>query len=305
MNNKFTHSFLGIFAIATLETAVLPNQVQASTIVLNSGQVIGGSGVPSNTDINITYWTKGIAVNPLSPNAFTAADFLKAQGIGCVTSGPNPDICGSAKVVADFPNASPPWIPSLPHAPNARWINWEVGPSPTFYGSPAASVLYAYPFNVPEQTINNAAIEMYWAVDDILGEYTPANANGGPGPYFPDPNPIGVYINGKPLSSSFSGAGRFPEYSASQSGIEGLLKPGLNWLYVYQRDAGGAYSGTIFCASISVNVPSSGGKPCAAPVPEPTSTLSLLALGTLGAASTLKRQIKSSKPSEKETTKIG
>ena len=40
-------------------------------------------------------------------------------------------------------------------------------------------------------------------------------------------------------------------------------------------------------------------------VPEPTSTLSLLALSTLGAASTLKRQLKSSKPSEKETTKVG
>ncbi len=296
MNSKFTRSFLGIFALATLGTAVLPTQVQASTIVLNSGQVIGGSGVPSNTDINITYWTKGIAVNPLSPNAFTAADFAKAQGIGCVTSGPNPDICGSAKVVADFPNASPPWIPSLPSAPNARWINWEVGPSPTFYGSPAASVLYAYPFTIPEPTINNAAIEMYWAVDDFLGEFLPG---------FPDPNPIGVYINGNPLSSSFSGAGRFPEYSASQSGIEGLLKPGLNWLYVYQRDAGDGLSGTIFCASISVNVPSSGGKPCAAPVPEPNSLIGLAVLSTLGAASTLKRQIKSSKPSEKETTKVG
>ncbi|WP_430015963.1 PEP-CTERM sorting domain-containing protein [Microcystis aeruginosa FBCC-A68] len=40
-------------------------------------------------------------------------------------------------------------------------------------------------------------------------------------------------------------------------------------------------------------------------VPEPTSTLSLLALGTLGAASTLKRQLKPSKSSEKETTKVG
>ncbi|MEY3555822.1 MAG: PEP-CTERM sorting domain-containing protein [Microcystis aeruginosa G13-07] len=39
-------------------------------------------------------------------------------------------------------------------------------------------------------------------------------------------------------------------------------------------------------------------------VPEPTSTLSLLALGTLGAASTLKRKLKSSKFSEKETTKV-
>ncbi|WP_287078474.1 MULTISPECIES: PEP-CTERM sorting domain-containing protein [unclassified Microcystis] len=40
-------------------------------------------------------------------------------------------------------------------------------------------------------------------------------------------------------------------------------------------------------------------------IPEPSSTLSLLALGTLGAASTLKRQIKSSKSTEKETTKVG
>ncbi|NCQ84540.1 MAG: PEP-CTERM sorting domain-containing protein [Microcystis aeruginosa W13-18] len=40
-------------------------------------------------------------------------------------------------------------------------------------------------------------------------------------------------------------------------------------------------------------------------IPEPTSTLGFLALGTLGAASTLKRQIKSSKSTEKETTKVG
>jgi hypothetical protein len=42
-----------------------------------------------------------------------------------------------------------------------------------------------------------------------------------------------------------------------------------------------------------------------AKVPEPTSTLSLLALGTLGAASTLKRKLKPSKSTEKETTKVG
>ncbi|NCS54833.1 MAG: PEP-CTERM sorting domain-containing protein [Microcystis aeruginosa G13-05] len=39
--------------------------------------------------------------------------------------------------------------------------------------------------------------------------------------------------------------------------------------------------------------------------PEPTSVLSLFALGTLGGALTLKRQIKPSKSSEKETTKVG
>ncbi|BCU13013.1 hypothetical protein [Microcystis aeruginosa] len=37
---------------------------------------------------------------------------------------------------------------------------------------------------------------------------------------------------------------------------------------------------------------------------EPSSTLSLLALGTLGAASTLKRKLKPSKSTEKETTKV-
>ncbi|MFM6321412.1 MAG: PEP-CTERM sorting domain-containing protein [Microcystis sp.] len=40
-------------------------------------------------------------------------------------------------------------------------------------------------------------------------------------------------------------------------------------------------------------------------VPEPTSTLSILALGTLGAASTLKRKLKPSQSTEKETTKVG
>jgi hypothetical protein len=40
-------------------------------------------------------------------------------------------------------------------------------------------------------------------------------------------------------------------------------------------------------------------------VPEPTSTLGLLALGTLGAASTLKRKLKPSQSTEKETTKVG
>ena len=39
--------------------------------------------------------------------------------------------------------------------------------------------------------------------------------------------------------------------------------------------------------------------------PEPTSVLSLFALGTLGAASTLKRKLKPSQFTEKETTKIG
>lgn len=41
------------------------------------------------------------------------------------------------------------------------------------------------------------------------------------------------------------------------------------------------------------------------PTPEPTNLLGLIALGTLGAASTLKRQLKPSKSTEKEITKVG
>jgi len=41
------------------------------------------------------------------------------------------------------------------------------------------------------------------------------------------------------------------------------------------------------------------------PIPEPSSILGLLALGTLGAASTLKRKLKPSKSTEKEMTKVG
>jgi hypothetical protein len=44
--------------------------------------------------------------------------------------------------------------------------------------------------------------------------------------------------------------------------------------------------------------------PTSAPIPETSSTFSLLAFGTLGAASTLKRKLKSSKSTEKETTKV-
>ena len=41
------------------------------------------------------------------------------------------------------------------------------------------------------------------------------------------------------------------------------------------------------------------------PVPDPSTILSLLTLGTLGTASTLKRKLKPSKSTEKEKTKVG
>ena len=57
-----------------------------------------------------------------------------------------------------------------------------------------------------------------------------------------------------------------------------------------------AGDGGSFILSLETQIP---------PVPEPTSTLSLLALGSFGAASTLKRKLKPSKSTKKETTKVG
>jgi hypothetical protein len=61
----------------------------------------------------------------------------------------------------------------------------------------------------------------------------------------------------------------------------------------------------IRVSSSSSNHPDISAAATPAAIPEPASTLGLLALGTLGAASTLKRKLKPSKSTEKETTKVG
>lgn len=85
---------------------------------------------------------------------------------------------------------------------------------------------------------------------------------------------------------------------------ESLLDPskpgviGSGILSGWQNLAGVSYLQAVFDYEISVTAtPKS--------VPESNSPLNLLALGALGAASTLKRQLKPSKSSEKETTKVG
>lgn len=56
---------------------------------------------------------------------------------------------------------------------------------------------------------------------------------------------------------------------------------------------------------VNVELDLSGSGSASVAVPENSSSVSLLALGTLGAASTLKRKLKPSKSTEKETTKVG
>lgn len=64
-------------------------------------------------------------------------------------------------------------------------------------------------------------------------------------------------------------------------------------------------SGFIENGTTDINVSSSLNLEVGEQVSEPTSTLSILALGTLGVGATLKRKLKPSKFSEKATTKIG
>ena len=61
---------------------------------------------------------------------------------------------------------------------------------------------------------------------------------------------------------------------------------------------------TEVVASVSLPV-TFGTAQTAQQVPEPASLFGLGVLGTLGAASTLKRKLKPSKSAEKETTKVG
>jgi hypothetical protein len=73
------------------------------------------------------------------------------------------------------------------------------------------------------------------------------------------------------------------------------------WNYVTDslQSQGRAYS------IVEISAENGDSRSASAAVPEPTSIFSLLALGTLGAASTLKRKLKPSKSTEKETTKVG
>ncbi|GBL14865.1 hypothetical protein MTo_02173 [Microcystis aeruginosa NIES-1211] len=83
-----------------------------------------------------------------------------------------------------------------------------------------------------------------------------------------------------PTSYTFSGL------NFSGSSLQLTLNPSNRWVFASEVTFDGELLGVQ-------------------PVPEPTSTLGFLALGTIGAGATLKRKLKSSKPSEKETTKVG
>lgn len=121
---------------------------------------------------------------------------------------------------------------------------------------------------------NYSGFHSFFKVTAFLNTFNPSNSL-----YSAGPNNCCT-----PPSGGFNESGRFTFSNISTGATFGFTMGGSNF------DESNILQGTLTLNQVTV--------------PEPTSTLSLLALGTLGAASTLKRKLKSSKSSEKETTKV-
>ncbi|HWM93625.1 MAG TPA: LamG-like jellyroll fold domain-containing protein [Thermoanaerobaculia bacterium] len=205
------------------------------SITLRSGTVNGVPGSPNQQDDNLTSVASLSCCMPLSTSAFTSTDFASAKA--------------GQKAVVRIPLF---WSASLSD-PAARWVNHgpdtEVSPA----GMPPVSTLYAYSFNVTTQNMESASLAFTWLTDDRLGD----PAAGGP-------NPIGVYLNEKPVDATFSGGGYSAETMANAD-VTALLHPGVNTLYVYQRDVGGVVSGVNFSATFDIEPRPV--CPCVAPPP--------------------------------------
>ena len=93
-------------------------------------------------------------------------------------------------------------------------------------------------------------------------------------------------------------------YTSSASSI--ITAPEITFLGTARNDSAGGFSFPSLTGSNKGRFgPNFQFQVISTSVPEPSSSLGLLALGTLGAASTLKRKLKPSKSAEKETTKVG
>ena len=131
----------------------------------------------------------------------------------------------------------------------------------------------------------------------IIGLLAPGTTQIGPFAALNDNllNPNGVANPGHNTASAFFSQGGLA-YTINE---KNTTPPTVDPYQAFYDDASQSYMGCLTpCATLS-NLKL---------VPEPSSTAGVLAIGSfgaLGAASTLKRKLKSSKTSENETTKVG
>ncbi|HEX5051128.1 MAG TPA: hypothetical protein VFZ65_05115, partial [Planctomycetota bacterium] len=157
----------------------------------------------------------GNAYGPLRSAPFTAADFAACTANASVVAAPSG------------------WATSLTPA---QWVATDASRTPR-------STLFAQDFQVPFCTASLTRVRLRFtcAVDDALGD---PSGNGA--------NPRGVYLNGTAVEASWTALGG-GSVVAFERDVTGLLRDGLNTLYVYDRDLAGVKSGAVWSARIDVD----------------------------------------------------
>jgi hypothetical protein len=193
--------------------------VQTTPSGQGSGTILSvpGTSATVNSGSAVTFLDSGGLTTTDFPSAFTPANFTSAQ-------------TGNAASVL---TATPFYVTSLPDGPGAVWI----GTNPAAGANTGDTALYAISFNLPS-TVSSASLNLYYAVDNILGESNP-----------------GIYINGTALPNStallcslcVTSFGQENHYTDASIGP--LLVSGTNWLYFDAVNQGGP-AGLIFSAVI-------------------------------------------------------
>lgn len=206
-------AILGFVLLLSATTTTHNAFADTETISIRSGD---GPFFGPDSSITMLVGPQDTGFNvPLTPADFAAA-----------SSGP------SAIVVPNHPA----WKPTLTVDPAAKYITTHaIHPNAhPSVGTILSSALYAVDFEVTSATVDSATLDIYFLVDNQLGD----TAN------------EGVFINGIPVANTKGGS-----FGADNSflgrDITSMLNPGTNTLYVLGVDVGGP-SGLQFHVDINV-----------------------------------------------------
>jgi hypothetical protein len=203
-----------VLAMPIVCGALIAGTAAASeVIVLRSGNAPAGNPDPF---INMYVGAGGA---PLSANPFTPSDFAMACD-------------GTDAIVISQPTSA--WAQHLDCDPEAQWIGIDAFATP-------ASALYCQPFEIQTACIERAALTVCWATDDALGDSL-----------FGGPNPAGVYVNGVAVSPMITGGNYATQTQSILTDVTSLVSPGMNYLQIYNRDAGFSVSGVIYSATLEI-----------------------------------------------------
>jgi hypothetical protein len=205
--------FAMLLLSATATTTIRNAYADTETISIRSGD---GPLFGPDSSITMLVGPQDTGFNvPLTPADFAAA-----------SSGP------AAIVVPHHPA----WVPTLAVDPAAQYISTHaIHPNahPSI-GTILSSALYAVDFEVTSATVDSATLDIYFHVDNQLGDI--ANE--------------GVFVNGIPVANT-KGGSFGADYSFLGRDVTSMVHPGTNTLYVLGVDVGGP-SGLQFHVDITV-----------------------------------------------------